>query len=164
MSLDPMIQALFQRMPQLAHFPTWERTPAQARQEFKWLCQLADPRSSPIGKSEDIKAAGPLGAIPLRVYTPVASGSAALPAIIYFLGGGFVVGDLDCYDGLCRALANESGCRVVSVDYRLAPEFPFPAAVDDCFAAAEWIEEHAVVLGVVFFWLVVVGVSVGGFL
>src|SRR5678815_6077650 len=99
MPLDPTIQALFQQMPQLAHFPTWEKTPAQAREEFKWLCQLADPKASPIGKTEDIKASGPLGPIPLRVYTPVASGSAALPAIIYFPGGGFVVGDLDCYDG-----------------------------------------------------------------
>jgi acetyl esterase len=162
MPLDPQIQALFQKMPQLAHFPTWEKTPAQARQEFKWLCQLADPRESPIGKTEDIEASGPLGPIPLRIYTPVASGSAALPAIIYFHGGGFVVGDLDCYDGLCRALANESGCRVISVDYRLAPEFPFPAAVEDCFAAATWIEEHAPDLGVDPNGLAVAGDSAGG--
>ena len=162
MSLDPMIQALLQRMPQFSHFPTWERTPAQARQEFKWLCQLADPGGIPIGKTEDIQASGPLGPIPLRVYTPVASGAAALPAIIYFHGGGFVVGDLDCYDGLCRALANESGCRVISVEYRLAPEFPFPAAVEDCYAAATWIEENAPDIGVDPNRLAVAGDSAGG--
>jgi acetyl esterase len=149
-------------MPQLAHFPTWERTPAQAREEFKWLCHLADPRESPIGKTEDVSASGPLGPIPVRIYTPVASGSAALPAIIYFHGGGFVVGDLDCYDGLCRALANESGCRVLSVDYRLAPEFPFPAAVEDCLAAATWIEANAPDLGVDPNRLAVAGDSAGG--
>jgi acetyl esterase len=160
--LDPLIQTLFEQRPQMSHFPTWETTPAQAREQFKWLCQLADPNASPIGKKEDIKATGPLGPIPLRVYTPVASGSAALPAILYFHGGGFVVGDLDCYDGLCRTLANESSCRVISVDYRLAPEFPFPAAVEDCFAAARWVEENASDLGVDANRLAVAGDSAGG--
>jgi acetyl esterase len=161
MPLDSVIQALFQQMPQ-ASFPLWEKTPAQAREEFKWLCKLADPRESAIGKTEDIEASGPLGPIPLRIYTPVASGGAALPAIVYFHGGGFVLGDLDCYDGLCRTLANESGCRVISVDYRLAPEHPFPAAVEDCFAAAVWIEENASDLGVDANRLAVAGDSAGG--
>jgi len=162
MPLDPLIEALFRQTPQFASFPMWEKSPAQARQEFKWLCHLADPMGGPIGKTEDIRAPGPQGPIPLRIYTPVASGSAALPAIVYFHGGGFVVGDLDCYDGLCRALANESGCRVISVDYRLAPEHPFPAGVEDCFAAVTWIEANAPDLGVDPNRLAVAGDSAGG--
>lgn len=161
MTLDPVIEALFRQMPQLASSPIWEKTPAQAREEFKWFCQLTDPKASAIGKTEDIKAEGPSGPIPLRVYTPVASGGAALPAIVYFHGGGFVMGDLDCYDGLCRALANESDCRIISVDYRLAPEHPFPAAAEDCFAAAAWIEENASDLGVDANRIAVAGDSAG---
>jgi acetyl esterase len=68
--------------------------------------------------------------------------------ILFFHGGGFVVGDLDSYDALCRSLANESGCALISVDYRLAPEHKFPAAVDDCFAALSWMETNAPTLGV----------------
>ena len=162
MPLDSTIQALFQRMPHLASFSLWDKTPAEAREDFKWFCQFGDPRETPIGKTEDMKAEGPLGPIPMRVYTPVASGAAALPAIIYFHGGGFVLGDLDCYEGLCRALANEAGCRVISVDYRLAPEFPFPAAVEDCIAAATWIEAHAPDLGVDPNGLAVAGDGAGG--
>ena len=162
MPLDPTIQALFQQMPMLAHYPMWEKTPAQARLEFKALCQMANPVAAAIGKTEDIAAPGPAGPIPLRVYTPVAAGGAALPAIIFFHGGGFVIGDLDCYDGLCRSLANESGCRVVSVDYRLAPEAPFPAAVEDCFAAAKWVEANAPEIGVDPNRLAVAGDSAGG--
>lgn len=148
MLLDPVIQALFQQMPQLAHYPMWEKTPEQARLEFIALSQFADSKAAPIGKIEQIEAPGPAGPIPLRIYTPVAAGSAALPALIFFHGGGFVIGDLDCYEGLCRSLTNESNCRVISADYRLAPEHRFPAAVEDCFAVAKWIEEQAPDLGV----------------
>jgi acetyl esterase len=162
MPLDPTVQALFQQMPQLAAYPMWEKSPAQARLEFKAMCQIANPTAVAIGKTEDIEAPGPAGPIPLRVYTPVAAGGAPLPAIVYFHGGGFVVGDLDCYDGLCRTLTNDSGCRVISVDYRLAPEHPFPAAVEDCFAAAKWVEENAPDLGVDPNALAIAGDSAGG--
>jgi len=162
MPLDPTIQALFLQMPMLASYPMWEKTPEEARAEFKALCQLGNPAVAAIGKTEDIEAPGPAGPIPLRVYTPVAAGGAALPALIFYHGGGFVIGDLDCYDGLCRTLANESGCRVISVDYRLAPEHPFPAAVEDGFAAATWVEENAPELGVDPNRLAVAGDSAGG--
>jgi acetyl esterase len=162
MPLDPVIQSLFQEFPQLAIRPVWEKTPAEARALFKQFCQFADPKIVAIGKSEDIKMPGPAGPLGLRVYTPVAAGGAALPAILYLHGGGFVVGDLDCYDGLCRTLANESGCRVISVDYRLAPEHPFPAAVDDCFAAFHWVQANASDISVDPNRLAVAGDSAGG--
>ncbi|HXJ02232.1 MAG TPA: alpha/beta hydrolase [Micropepsaceae bacterium] len=162
MPLDPTVQALFQQVPQFAAYPMWEKSPEEARLEFKALCQFADPKAAAIGKIEDIETPGPAGPIPLRIYTPVAAGGEALPAIVYFHGGGFVLGDRDCYDGLCRALANESGSRVISVDYRLAPEHPFPAGVEDCFAATKWVEENAPDLGVDPNRLAVAGDSAGG--
>ena len=84
----------------------------------------------------------------MRVYTPVAAGGDPLPVLVYFHGGGFVIGDLETHDGLCRLFANEGGFRVIAVDYRLAPEHKFPAALDDAFAAVAWIEAHAAELGV----------------
>jgi len=162
MPLDPVIQALFAQMPSLANYPVWEKTPAEARESFKAFCRLAEPQSVAIGKTVDVKAPGPAGEIALRIYTPVAAGGEALPAIVYLHGGGFVVGDLDCYDSLCRTLANEGSCRVISVDYRLAPEHPFPAAVEDCFAALKWIEANAPDLSVDANRMAVAGDSAGG--
>src|SRR6185312_14597422 len=162
MPLDPVIQALFPQMPSLANYPVWEKTPAEARESFKAFCRLAEPQSVAIGKTVDVKAPGPAGEIALRIYTPVAAGGEALPAIVYLHGGGFVVGDLDCYDSLCRTLANEGSCRVISVDYRLAPEHPFPAAVEDCFAALKWIEANAPDLSVDANRMAVAGDSAGG--
>lgn len=162
MPLDPVIQAIFDQMPHLADYQMWRMTPKEAREEFKKLCQFANPNAAAIGKTEHAEAEGPGGPIPLRVYTPVAAGGGGLPAIVFFHGGGFVLGDLDCYDPLCRALANESGCRVVSVDYRLAPEHPFPAAVEDSFAALTWIEANAAKLGIDPNQIFVAGDSAGG--
>ncbi|MEY4880230.1 MAG: carboxylesterase NlhH [Pseudomonadota bacterium] len=162
MQFDPFIKALFDQLPQLANLQVWQLTPRQARAEFKKLCTLANQNAAPIGKVENVEATGTENPIPIRVYTPVAAGSSALPALAYFHGGGFVLGDIDCYDPLCRTLANESGCRVLSVDYRLAPEHPFPAAVEDCFAALKWIEANSSVLGIDPNRIGVAGDSAGG--
>ena len=101
--------------------------------------------SESIARIENRTVPGPAGQIPVRIYTPV--GTAPFPVLVYFHGGGWVIGNLDTHDGICRSLANRVGCLVVSVDYRLAPEHPFPAAPEDCYAATRWLAEHAGSLG-----------------
>jgi acetyl esterase/lipase len=90
---------------------------------------------------------GPGGALPLRIYTPRGANGAARGVVLYCHGGGFVLGDLDIYDSTCRTICAGSDCIVVSVDYRLAPEHPFPAAVEDCHAALAWLGAHAGEIG-----------------
>jgi acetyl esterase len=104
---------------------------------------------------------GPAGLMPVRVYRPYGL-EATPPAIVYFHGGGWVVGDLDTHDGSCRLLAIESGCVVISVDYRLAPEHVFPAAVEDCTAAYRWVVESAADLSIDPNAVAVMGDSAGG--
>ena len=89
---------------------------------------------------------GPAGPIPLRIYTPAPKPPGVLPALIFFHGGGLVAGSLDTHDALCRALAEGIGAKVVAVGYRLAPEHPFPAAIEDSFAAMQWVFANAATL------------------
>ena len=91
----------------------------------------------------DLEIAGPAGPLPLRVYRPETESDTPLPVLVYFFGGGFVVGSLDTPEAICRALAGMVPCVVVSVGYRLAPEHPFPAAIDDCYAAVKWVADNA---------------------
>ena len=114
----------------------------------------------PVHQVEDRRVPGDGGLIPVRVYRPSATPS--LPALIYFHGGGFVLGGLDMSDRPCRALANDSGCVVISVDYRLAPEHPFPAAADDAFAATAFVASRAADFGVDPARIAVGGESAGG--
>lgn len=133
-----------------------------ARAAFVGMMDLVGPKDVPIGKIVNQTVPGPDGDIPIRIYTPVAAGGDPLPALIFFHGGGFVIGNLETHDGLCRLLANEASCRVIAVDYRLAPEHKFPAAIDDAFAATVWIEANAASLGVDANRLAVGGDSAGG--
>jgi len=112
----------------------------------------------------DMSCPGSAHAIPLRVYRPRRADSLGTvpPLLVYFHGGGHTIGSLDGYDGLCCMLARASGCVVVSVDYRLAPEHPFPAAPQDCWAATAWIAAHAGELGGDASRVVVAGDSAGG--
>lgn len=117
----------------------------------------------PVAEVRDLVADGPAGPIPLRLYRPAgAVPEQALPATLFFHGGGFVIGDIALYDVLCRTLCNASHCVVVSVDYRLAPEAMFPAAVDDCAAATRWVAAQAKTLGIDASRLAVAGDSAGG--
>jgi len=116
--------------------------------------------SQPIGSVEERS----VGGVPGRIYVPEAltESSAPRPTLVFIHGGGFVYGGLDSHDAVCRVLAERAGVQVISVDYRLAPEHPFPAAYDDCVAAYSWIVEHAVELSVDRDRLAVGGDSAGG--
>jgi acetyl esterase len=109
---------------------------------------------------KDIDIPGPAGPIPARVYSPDIPTPA--PVLVYYHGGGWVLGDLEGGDPVCRSLANQAQCMVVSVDYRLAPEAKFPAAVEDCYAAAAWVSTNAAELGVDPGRIAVGGDSAGG--
>src|SRR5579863_6530722 len=98
----------------------------------------AQERARPVETSDATLREGPL-AIAIRIYAPRSLAERVSPALVYFHGGGWLSGDLDSHDGLCRALADEGQCRVIAVDYRLAPEHRFPAAIEDCRAALELI-------------------------
>ncbi|HEX4860073.1 MAG TPA: alpha/beta hydrolase [Rhizomicrobium sp.] len=146
MALDVNVRALLDQMKAAALPKLWELAPPAARAAMK--SRLLAGKETPIGEVRNLTIPGPAHDIALRSYTPVDAKEAMLPGLVFFHGGGFVIGDLDTHDDLCRCLANGSGCRVVSVDYRLAPEHPFPAAVEDCFAATKWVAEHAGELGI----------------
>jgi acetyl esterase len=103
------------------------------------------PPGVPVAAVEDRKIPGPAGEIPVRIYTP--TGEAPFPVLVWFHGGGWVLGSLDLSDHVCRELTNLASCSVVSVDYRLAPEHLFPAAPDDCEAAYNWVLAHAASFG-----------------
>lgn len=140
MPLHPEAQALLEQLAQLGAPPLNSLSPVEAREAAAGFAQLAG-EPEPVAKVEDRKIPGPAGEIPVRIYTP--QGSAPFPVLVYFHGGGWVIGTLDTVDATCRMLANRAGCVVVSVDYRLAPEHKFPAAADDCYAATKWVADNA---------------------
>ena len=113
------------------------------------------------GQSRDLQVAGAAGPIGARLYTP-AGAPAVGPGLIYYHGGGFVIGDLETHDGLCRRLAEASGVRIIAIDYRLAPENKFPAPHDDALAAANWVFDHAAEIGFDPAHVAVGGDSAGG--
>src|SRR6185312_15034588 len=160
MSLDLRVKAMLDQMAAMAMPKLWEIGPQAARTAMR--SSIFRGGDEPIGKTEDRKIKGPAGEIPIRVYTPVDVTGDALPCLVFFHGGGFVIGDLETHDDMCRCFANGAGCRVVAVDYRLAPEHPFPAAVDDCWAATQYIAAHAKEFGIDASRLAVGGDSAGG--
>jgi acetyl esterase len=137
-------------------------TPQQMRDGFRGLAQAVDIKGVPVGRSEDGELPGPGGLLPYRIYRPQHPAAQPLPALVYFHGGGGVFGDIDTHDGLCRMLCAESGCAVISVGYRRAPEHKFPAAVEDSYAATLWVHDHAAELGLDAQHIAVGGDSAGG--
>ena len=159
MPLDPQCQTLLDQLAAAGNPGIEQLTPEEGRNSYRLLMALGGGGNETV-KAADRTVPGPTGEIPVRVYTPDAP--APRPVVAWFHGGGHVIGDLDCYDAVCRDLAAESGAVVVSVDYRLAPEHRFPAAVDDCYAATQWIADHADELGADAGRLAVAGESAGG--
>src|SRR5215469_16099577 len=137
MAIDPQAKAYLQRMAALGLPPTEQQTPEEAR-------LTAEERAPALfGPREDVHAVEDfeVDGVPVRLYAP--SADLDSPIVVYFHGGGWVIGSLDTHDGLARALANRSGCRVAAVHYRLAPAHRFPAAVDDCWTVTRWAFEQS---------------------
>jgi acetyl esterase len=147
MPLDPLVKTFLDRAASIPRPKAWDVPPAITRQSFAGMMQLTAARDVAVGRIDNFIIPGPGGEIRARGYAPVAA-SGPLPALIYFHGGGFVAGSLESHDGLCRQFAAEGSFKVIAVDYRLAPENPYPAAVDDAWAATQWIEQNAADLGV----------------
>lgn len=161
MPLDPQIKAMLDQLAELDVVDYREITPQDLRQLMKLNAAFDGPPED-VATVEDRSLPGPAGAIPVRVYRPGSAGEALPPILVWYHGGGWVIGDLDTADTTCRKLANRSGAMVVSVDYRLAPEHPTPAALDDCWAALGWVAEHGTDVGGDPSRLAVGGDSAGG--
>jgi acetyl esterase len=162
-ALDPQAKAVLDLILKSGRPAYHQLSPKDARQLFRETRPASTPVPPEIGMVKELSAEAPLGPIPLRLYRPQGIPVAtALPALVFFHGGGWVIGDLDTHDVLCRQLTAESGACVVAVDYRLAPEHKFPAAIDDAWAATRWIASHATELGVDAGRLAVGGDSAGG--
>jgi acetyl esterase len=158
MALDPQAKALLDQFGAIGQSIS-SMSVADARRSMEVLSSIRG-ELPPIGAVADRRIPGPAGEIPVRVYTP--TGSAPFPLLVFFHGGGWVLGSIETHDGICRELANGAGCVVMSVDYRLAPEHKFPAAADDCYAATQWAAAHAADLGADAKRVAIGGDSAGG--
>jgi acetyl esterase/lipase len=134
---------------------------ADRRAALAALAQVADDVSTTVS-IEHRSIPGPAGPLALRIYVPHEATKGPQPALVFFHGGGWVAGSLDTHDGFCRRLCEAAGCRIIAVDYRLAPEHPFPAALMDCLLAVNWVANHAAALGLDRARIAVGGDSVGG--
>ena len=160
MALDPQARALLDQMEASGTAPLSQQTPAEARAGFALLASLGGPPEEAV-PTQDRTVPGVDGNdIPVRIYRP--QSDQPLPVVVYFHGGGFVIGDIATHDTTCHRLAAGVPAVIVSVDYRLAPEHPFPAAVDDCEAATKWVSAHASEIGGDSSRLAVAGDSAGG--
>jgi acetyl esterase len=154
MEIDPQMQSILQEIVS-AGLPSFaDMSPGEAR-----LLPQPVREIEPVAEVENIEAAGPSGPIPLRIYRASEERS---PAVVFFHGGGWVLGSIDSYEAFCTRLCNRTGCTVISVGYRLAPEYRFPAGVEDCFAASKWISSNPEHLRVNPSRLAVCGDSAGG--
>jgi acetyl esterase len=159
MPLDRQVALLLEQVARAGGTPMHLQTPDEARATM--LVQTAGlGKPEPVANIENRSVPGPEVDIPIRVYTPTADGP--LAALLFFHGGGWVIGSIDTHDNLCRSIANAAGCVVISVEYRLAPEHKFPAGDEDAYAATCWTAEHANRLGIDSNRIAVGGDSAGG--
>jgi acetyl esterase len=161
-TLDARVQWFLQLLAKSGQKPMSAMSFTEARAEFDAFVPLLSGKPQPVGEIVDRTIEGPAGRLRVRLYRPAGGVARLLPTILYFHGGGFTVGSLEGYDLPCRYFSSRSGCVLVAVDYRLAPENKFPAAVDDGVAAFRWLATNAVSLGVDPARIVVAGDSAGG--
>ena len=160
MPLDHDAETLLE-MIRVANRPAFEAVgAAEARLLYTAGRRVLAPEPMPVAEIRDLAMPGSVGPVPLRLYRAFTEG--VLPVLVFFHGGGWVVGDIATHDTVCRHLANRAECAVVSVDYRLAPEHKFPAAVEDAFGATAWVMDNASSLGIDPARLAVGGDSAGG--
>jgi acetyl esterase len=162
MRLDPDAERVLELFRTSGRPSVTALTPSEAREVYRASCKLLGPEPPAVADVRDLVARGPGHDIPLRFYCGKDCAGGPLPAIIFMHGGGFCIGDCDTHDTICRKLANACHCAVVSVEYRLAPEHKFPAAIEDCACAVAWIEKHAAALAIDSERLAVGGDSAGG--
>jgi acetyl esterase len=147
MPLDPQAEFVIGLVKTAGGPEFWQMTPDQAREQYRLrVGKLA--LKPQIYRSTDRLIPGPGSELPIRIYQPrEAKPDERFPVLIWYHGGGFVIGNLDTHDSACRLLATQADCMVVAVDYRLAPEFKFPAGVEDCMATLRWVAQHAREIG-----------------
>ena len=163
MVLHPDAQRLLDMMKASGRPPLIEMAVADARKVFAAGRTVTQPDPPDVAEVRNLTCPGPLGEIPLRLYRGKGTAAGAkLPTLVYYHGGGWVIGDLESHDQLCRQIANEGQCCVIAVDYRMAPEHKFPAAVSDSAAATRWVFDQADSLGVDASKVAVGGDSAGG--
>lgn len=160
MPLHPQVSGLLQQLADAGAKGFYEMEVAEARLTFAGLVASLPRSAAKVASVVNRTIPGPGGELGLRIFTP--EGAGPFPALVYFHGGGWVIGDVEVYDDPCREVCSRAGVVVVSVDYRLAPEHPFPAAPDDCAAATKWVVANAASIKVDASRLAVGGDSAGG--
>ena len=162
-ALHPDAEKLLELIRATGRPPFEKLSVVEAREAYAASRAALQPPPDEVAETRDLSIPGPGGPLALRLYRGAGTSDAAvLPALLYLHGGGWVIGDLDSHDGVCRRLANLAACRVVAVDYRLAPEHRFPAAIDDAAAALAWVAANAAALRIDTARLAVGGDSAGG--
>ncbi|NGM80191.1 alpha/beta hydrolase [Burkholderia multivorans] len=164
MNLDMDVMAYLALVEGAKRPPLHQLLVPEARAVYAAGCEANGLPRNPLVSITEIMAHTSAGVLNLRLYRMNGSGQSLAPGLVFFHGGGWVVGSLDTHDSICRELAFAGGCCVIAVDYRLAPEHPFPAATDDAIASYRWIVEHAKELGIDASRMGVAGDSAGGFL
>ncbi len=161
MAVDPQVQALLDMMAAVDTAPLSDATLAPTRESFAMLVAMT-AGAGPDVELDGRSIGGPHGEIPLRIYRPRGDVSAPRPIVVFLHGGGWTIGTAEAYDPIAKHIAEGAGAIVVSVDYRLAPEHPFPVPYDECWAALQWVVAHAVELDGDAARVAVMGDSAGG--
>ena len=162
--LDPDAAAVYKAFQETGRPPYETVSPAEARQLYLAGRVVSNPEPPELESAKPLAIPAPHGSIPARIFTPkrLRKTHGLSPCLVFFHGGGWVIGDLDSHDVVCRKLAHEGELIVISIDYRLAPEHKFPVAVDDAIAATKWVADNAKQLGIDAARISVGGDSAGG--